>query len=371
MFMKSPLWRTIFKPVSVSTGSIEDSENLRKQIMLYALSLLGIVFLVVMGIRLFSEKLIFYALLNICFASFLLLIFLLARTGKNLNACSIISILCLQFFFMFLFHSGAGNQMSFVWYYLFPLAALFLLGIRLGSILSVSMIVLSALLNAVSDLIPGIVTYSPHMFFRILFSYLGVFLFAFAFEKNRRSTQEKLEGMMEKLNELAIRDTLTGLYNRRYMNEVIFRVVNQCNRSGLTIAVIMADIDFFKKYNDTYGHQQGDKLLESFSTLLVSIARRKTDFVFRYGGEEFALILSATSSETAERLAEEIVAETCNLPFPHSQNPYGKVTVSVGLVYAESPRQIDFEELMRQADGALYEAKKSGRNRYASKCLSA
>ena len=91
---------------------------------------------------------------------------------------------------------------------------------------------------------------------------------------------------MKKLNDLAIRDTLTGLYNRRYMDEVMFRVINQCNRSGLTIAFIMADLDFFKKYNDTYGHQAGDILLETFSNMLVSLVRRQTDFVFRYGGEE-------------------------------------------------------------------------------------
>ncbi len=365
--MKSPLWQRVFKPAPVDAGTLEGSEILRKQVMLYILSLLGIFFLLVMSTWLYSEKSYFYVFLDLAFACFLLVLFFLVRTGKNLQLYSKISILALQLFFMFIFHTGAGNQMAFVWYYLFPLVALFLLGIRLGSILSLSMIGISALLNAASDFLPGIVPFSSQMFVRILFSYMGVFLFAFAFEKTRQTVQEKLSKMMEQLNELAIRDKLTGLYNRRYMDEIIFQILNQCSRSGLTVAFIMADLDYFKKYNDTYGHQQGDKLLEAFSNLLLSLVRRQTDFAFRYGGEEFGIFLSATSLNTAENLAESIVKETPNLPFIHAKNPSGKVTVSVGMVCVESPDKITIQELIHQADQALYQAKESGRNRFVSK----
>ncbi|WP_321494337.1 GGDEF domain-containing protein [uncultured Desulfobacter sp.] len=365
--MINPFFRWIFKPASVNEDSIEGSEILRKQMVLYILSLLGIVFLLIMSSRLFSEKSYFYVFLNLSLACFLLVLFFLTRTGKYLQLYGTLATLILQFYFMFIFHSGAGNQMAFVWYYLFPLVSLFLLGLKLGSILSLSMIGLSALLNFNSDILPGIVPFSSHMFVRILLSYMGVFLFAFVFEQTRQSAQIKLEGMMKKLNELAIRDTLTGLYNRRYMDDVAFRILNQRSRSGSAIAFIMADLDYFKKYNDTYGHQGGDKLLEAFSNLLISLVRRQTDFVFRYGGEEFALLLTSTSREMAENLAEKIVAETANLPFSHSKNPHGKVTVSVGLVYVDSHREVKLHELISQADSALYEAKKSGRNRYVHK----
>ena len=365
--MKSRLLDRIFPKSSNSIETLEEGEILRKQIILYLLSFLGIVFLVLMSLRLFGEKEFFYAFLNLGFGVFLLILFFLVRTGKRLLLYSIVSVLLLQAFFMFLFHSGAGGQKAFIWYYLFPLVSLFLLGTNLGSFLSLFLIGASVLLNALSNHLPMIVPFSKGEILRIIYSYIAVFLFALVFEQTRRMTQKKLEKSMAELNELAIRDTLTGLYNRRYMDEVILRVVNQCRRVETSVVFIMADLDYFKKYNDTYGHQAGDTLLVVFSDMLRSLVRRQTDFVFRYGGEEFAILLSATTEETAKALAKKIVQETGRLGFPHEGSPFGVASVSLGVVCAPYPSKVDFQELIRLADNALYQAKETGRNRY---CMS-
>ena len=274
----------LIKPLSPSPVSIEASENLRKQTMLSILSLLGILFLFLMSILLFVEGAYYFSTLNLILGAFLVVLFLLIRRGRRIRLYSILSITILQIFFLYLVHSGAGDQMAFVWYYLYPLIALFLLGTQTGLFLSVWMIGLSVLLNSFSGHIPTFIHIPIGKILRIFISYMGVTLFAVVFERTRLITQNKLEDTMAKLNELAIRDSLTGLYNRRYMDEVIFQMVQQCQRSGMTIGFIMADIDYFKMYNDTYGHPAGDVLLADFAKMLLSLVRRQTDFVFRYGG---------------------------------------------------------------------------------------
>ena len=347
---------------SQNQETIEEDEKIRKQIMLYILSLLGVFFLITMSILLFSEGFYFYAILNLAFCSFLVIIIFLVHTGKNLRFYSIISIIFLQLFFIFLFHSGAGNQMAFVWYYLFPLVSIFLLGIRLGTFLSLLMIILSFVLNIFSNYIPFFVHIQTDKILRILFSYISIILFSLVFELTRLSTQKKLVETMTELNELAVKDSLTGLFNRRYMDEVIASILQQCTRSGQTAGFIMADLDYFKNYNDTYGHQAGDNLLSCFASMLKSIVLRQTDFVFRYGGEEFSIILSSTSSETVMKLAEEIIIRTREMSVPHKSSPFGIATVSAGAVFTNSPGDIEFSELVRNADKTLYEAKKIGRN---------
>ncbi|HOP64132.1 MAG TPA: GGDEF domain-containing protein, partial [Spirochaetota bacterium] len=169
------------------------------------------------------------------------------------------------------------------------------------------------------------------------------------------------------VNELAIRDGLTGLYNRRYMDEVIQHIVYQWKRADSILGFLMVDVDFFKKYNDTYGHQAGDKLLRSFSGMLSSLLRRESDYVFRYGGEEFAILLPSTNHETTEKFAHLIIKRTQSLKISHSASPLGLVTVSIGAVSFKSSKKRDIEEIVGLADEALYEAKNSGRNKVVSK----
>jgi diguanylate cyclase (GGDEF)-like protein len=157
----------------------------------------------------------------------------------------------------------------------------------------------------------------------------------------------------------ALHDHLTGLPNRRFMQIQMEKIVDASKRYGEYLSVIMLDIDHFKRYNDTLGHVQGDRLLIDLAGIL-SKEIRSSDFVFRYGGEEFLIILPRTdsklASEVAERLRKVVETET-------------EVTVSLG-VSTYQKGSSDSEKVIHNADTALYRAKREGRNRVAvNTCL--
>jgi diguanylate cyclase (GGDEF)-like protein len=151
---------------------------------------------------------------------------------------------------------------------------------------------------------------------------------------------------------LSVHDALTGLGNRRFLCEALERDLYNVNRYQGTLSLLMLDIDFFKKYNDSYGHLEGDKLLAKVGAILRKVLR-SGDLPVRYGGEEFVVLLPQTDSEAAGRAAERIRAAI---------EQETTVTVSLG-VATVSGRQCDAELLIERADQALYRAKEAGRNR--------
>lgn len=159
----------------------------------------------------------------------------------------------------------------------------------------------------------------------------------------------------------SIRDPLTGLYNRRYMEASLERELARARRHGHGVGVLMCDIDHFKRFNDTYGHEAGDALLVEFARLLRSRVR-EDDIVCRYGGEEFVLILPDTDQDAAARRADALREAVHELRVQHRGQLLGEVTLSLGVsaypMHGTSP-----ESLCRSADAALYQAKRSGRDR--------
>ena len=168
------------------------------------------------------------------------------------------------------------------------------------------------------------------------------------------------------LEELAAHDALTSLANRRKFDETLRTEWNRALRSGESLAVIMLDVDFFKDFNDNYGHPAGDACLQQVAQVIASVAGRAGDFAARYGGEEFAIILPSTDVAGAVTLAETMTTEVSALQIPHERSSLGFVTVSLG-VAARVPA---FDELsstlLDQADKFLYRAKEQGRNRWAA-----
>jgi diguanylate cyclase (GGDEF)-like protein len=167
--------------------------------------------------------------------------------------------------------------------------------------------------------------------------------------------------LRENLFRQSIRDGLTGLYNRRYLDDALLLEERRCKRSGQLFGVMMIDLDHFKQVNDTYGHEAGDAVLQRFAEVL----RKQTrggDIPCRYGGEEFTVVLPgaslAQSQQRAQTLREAVVAET----FSHGGQDLGRISVSIGV--AEFPHSGDDAlEVLHAADRALYEAKHGGRNR--------
>lgn len=180
--------------------------------------------------------------------------------------------------------------------------------------------------------------------------------------KSLEQKYHELEIVKEKLKKLAVTDGLTGLFNyRAFKNQIHYEIVRS-KRFNLPVSLLMIDIDHFKKYNDTFGHPNGDKVLKKFSELL-TINLREIDTIARYGGEEFAIILPGTNKKASYIVAEKLrkLIEEYNFPLTEKL-PDKKLTISIGI--ASFPDDVEDEEkLISSADKALYNAKNSGRNK--------
>ena len=167
--------------------------------------------------------------------------------------------------------------------------------------------------------------------------------------------------IQETLRSQSIRDPLTGTFNRRYMEESLEREIRRAERNHRSVGIIMLDIDHFKRFNDTYGHDAGDALLSALGQFLRNNVRAE-DIACRYGGEEFALILPDATSQMTHKRAEQILQDARRLAVACGDVPLGPITLSLGVAtYPENGLAGD--SVMRAADTALYEAKNSGRDR--------
>jgi diguanylate cyclase (GGDEF)-like protein len=176
--------------------------------------------------------------------------------------------------------------------------------------------------------------------------------------KNRERIQA-LHKAQSQLARIALSDGLTGLFNRAYFDATISQEMARCARRGLPLTLLMVDLDYFKKINDTYGHLAGDRALEAVAQVLTSMSRT-SDTVCRFGGEEFAIILPETTNSNAVIVAERIRKKIAQLDlgFP--------LTASIGVGSAKVSKCLLPEHIIAEADGALYEAKRKGRNRVES-----
>lgn len=190
-----------------------------------------------------------------------------------------------------------------------------------------------------------------------------------AFEALKES-QRKLAVANRELQKLSQLDSLTGVPNRRKFDERLRHEWNRTMRHCSFLSLIMLDIDYFKKFNDTYGHQSGDECLKTVANCMSMALNRETDLVARYGGEEFAVILPGTEMKGAEKVAEDIRKYVEDLKVPHEESPVAEyVTISLGVASMVPERELNLEDLIQTADKALYKAKEAGRNRVETEWL--
>ena len=181
-------------------------------------------------------------------------------------------------------------------------------------------------------------------------------------QRRVRQLNHLLEAANERLAGLASTDGLTGVANRRSFDECLKREWARTGRTHRPLALIILDLDFFKQYNDQYGHILGDECLKQVAKTLQE-GRRAADVEARIGGEEFSLLLPDTEIEAAVSVAETVRAHIERLQLPHAKSPMGVVTASFGVAVATASRAETTENLVQAADKALYEAKRQGRNR--------
>ncbi len=291
---------------------------------------------------------------------------------------------------------GLGASFSLRRHRIYPPLAL-AAGIVLG--LSVVAIQLIASLDGVSSLFPCLLLTSIFMYFMgglifyhalaanllVAFVYLGtgcalqlsggdfgydamaivalnIFCASVVYMHEKTSRMRFLEAGL--MREMVARDGLTGIQNRRMFDQHIHNAWDQAVRDGERIAVLLADIDCFKDYNDRYGHQAGDECLRAVAISLNQCARRPLDCVARYGGEEFAVVLFEASREYVAEVSTRIQRSVAELNIPHEASRVaGRLTVSIGAaLILPSPNRTP-EGLIQLADEALYSAKEQGRNR--------
>lgn len=181
--------------------------------------------------------------------------------------------------------------------------------------------------------------------------------------KELQQERDKAEALANRMQTLSTQDSLTGIANRRHMDAFLEREWQRSIRLGEPISLILADLDYFKAYNDVYGHPAGDECLKQVAQILHQHARRSSDLAARYGGEEFAIILASTDSIAAKRVAESIRLSVEQLQIPHSASDIAPViTISLGITTIIPRQQDEILDFIKQADKVLYQAKANGRN---------
>jgi diguanylate cyclase (GGDEF)-like protein len=196
----------------------------------------------------------------------------------------------------------------------------------------------------------------------VLFAFSTIGGYISSLRRNLSISRSELEKSISTIQEMAIRDELTGLANRRHLMELLDHEKNRSSRGGGIFCLAMVDIDHFKNVNDSHGHQVGDEVLRAVATMMKK-SLRNTEFCGRYGGEEFLIVLTQTDIKGALICAERVRTNIENTLFPDLGSDF-KVTVSIGL--SEYQIREDVEKIISRADKALYRAKKGGRNRVES-----
>ena len=202
----------------------------------------------------------------------------------------------------------------------------------------------------------------------LLFQVFGLIVFASCFPlglviEERRCLEDELRLANGKLSELALRDGLTGVLNRRSLDEILEAAWSSAAAHGRELSLVYLDIDFFKRFIDAYGHQSGDDCLRRVARSLVENVRRSEDCVARYGGEEFVIVLAEVSESSARSTAERITEAIQELKIPHIDSPFGVITASFGIATVRPSSGGSPSWLVHLADDALYAAKRGGRNR--------
>jgi diguanylate cyclase (GGDEF)-like protein len=256
---------------------------------------------------------------------------------------------------------------------LFPPLVIALFRFRLqGAIYGTSVVVLIAAIFTAQAHGPFALSSNPVAIERVLlFQIFGLVVFAsfiplgFAAEERYRLEKE-LQRANQRLGERLLVDTLTGVQNRLGFDNTLASEWLRARAAGSELSLVYIDIDFFKRFNDVYGHQSGDGCLRSVAQAIAGSVR-PGDCVARYGGEEFIIILADTSRDAAKAITDRVAAAILNLRIPHKESPFGVVTASFGVATARPGNDDDPYQLIRMADEALYAAKRGGRDRIESR----
>lgn len=293
--------------------------------------------------------------LSIALANIVLFIFLGRMTPFILTTCFLYLLFCI-----YLQLTGGQDDTGILWHYVYPLAAYFIAGIYMGSICTGILILSEVILMIFSDLFPWQAQYSLGFKMRFLASMTLMAVVGAMLEYSRWSARRKLFTLAEKFHVASQTDELTGLANRRALREKLADEVARSLRNDNDFAIIICDVDHFKRINDRYGHSAGDAALRHLAERIKPVLR-KYDVPARWGGEEFMVLLPDTEPVEGKSIAERIRCEVDKGLFMATDGEEIALTISCGVGNWKSHQDLD--ELIRITDDRLYRAKAMGRNR--------
>jgi diguanylate cyclase (GGDEF)-like protein len=179
--------------------------------------------------------------------------------------------------------------------------------------------------------------------------------------------QSEIDKQTRQIQKIAITDGLTDIYNRRHFDTIFPQLLQKCRKNNDLVSFLMFDVDYFKPYNDTYGHKAGDKVLQQIASVMKNHLKRKDDYCFRIGGEEFAMVYHSHSKQEALEFAHTLKDTIEQLHIEHKHNSASKyVTASFGLVCRHANEIKDVDTIYQEGDKLLYDSKDSGRNKVST-----
>lgn len=330
-------------------------QNRRRYILLFV-SYITSAIMLVLGVRhLLTDDVMLQAILFIGAGCFVLNAIWFHLSQRLDAACLLQGLLVFAFVFGLVWHGG-HQQTALYWAFPFPPILYGLLGRRRGTLFNLGLFCLLALLLYGPDF--GQAQYQSAASSRFLASLLTLTLACAINEHFRERSHHSMDLLHRNKVHQANTDALTGLANRRFVDDSLQQHLQQQPNTLLPLAVVLADLDHFKHINDSFGHAEGDKVLQQIAQIFRQKLRQQ-DFAIRYGGEEFLLLLPHTTLADAARVADKVrasIAQQRLLP----QHPELVITCSFGVALLSDPNQ--FKDAIAQADKALYQARTAGRN---------
>lgn len=349
-----------FKDFVYAGWRSEQSADVRKQHIICSLfSLISFVLLIMYGIDniLIGNKNL--AFVVFAFAAVNGLNYLFLRKSGNYKTSSIIIVILMVTLCLYLLCNGGSSNTGPLWFFVLPNLIFYILGLQRGLVALTALLTLTLYILYFPDNPLLHAEYSIPFIQRFTGALFSVSVVALVYEYTREDGRRELLELSKKYDLLSRKDELTGLSNRRDIIEKLKDEVSRFERTGHVFSVLMADVDHFKKINDTYGHECGDYTLKKIGSTFLNNTQKR-DVVARWGGEEFLIFLPETGVEQALKTAERL-----RLAIEKNDIRYGegiiKITTSFGAAAYHKGQTID--ELIKRSDISLYQAKKQGRNR--------
>ena len=291
------------------------------------------------------------------------------KKSRSLQTASIIATMNAFFLLLGVVYFGEAKSFVLVWVIFFPVFAIFINGCRKGFVISIIFYVLAFYIayRHIGIWLDGM--WDIASFARFVMSNLGMLFITYFFENSFEAAHKELaknrnieQQYIRALEEASITDPLTKLYNRRHLDYLFHEQFQKAKEHQSYFGLFVLDLDFFKDYNDAYGHIAGDEALKKVAHVLKESMRREADSAFRLGGEEFAGLLMADSQEKIATSIEHVKENIAALGIEHKKSCCEHLTASIGVCIIHDFSKEDFDQMYKIADDALYEAKHSGRN---------